>query len=84
MAIWLENIQVENNHARAIQKLESALNKFPGSDTLIQEYKNRIEPFLESSEPAIQKSAIERFNRATRVYLDNCHPSMECGKRIER
>ena len=76
MAIWLENIQEENNQAHAIQKLESALNKFPGSDTLIQEYKNRIEPFLESSQPTIQKSAIERFNRATRVYLDNCHPSM--------
>lgn len=76
MSIWFENIQEENNHARAIQKLESALNKFPGSDTLIQEYKNRIEPFLESSETAIQKSAIERFNRATRLYLDNCHPSM--------
>ena len=73
---WLNIIEKENNHARAIQQLESALNKFPGSYDLIQVYTKRITPFLESSELTVRKMALERYNRATRVFLDNCQPSV--------
>ncbi len=73
---WLDIIKKEKNHARAIQQLESALNKFPGSYDLIQAYTKRITPFLESSEHTVQKVSLERYNRATRVFLDNCQPSM--------
>jgi len=73
---WLDIIEKEKNHARAIQQLESALNKFPGSYDLIQVYARRITPFLESSENTVRKMALERYNRATRVFLDNCQPSV--------
>ncbi|MFS0576654.1 hypothetical protein AB1K83_13530 [Sporosarcina sp. 179-K 3D1 HS] len=73
---WIELINNESNHAQAIQQVESALNKFPGSSELIELYTKRITPYLESSEQPIQKLALERYNRATRVFLDNCQPSM--------
>lgn len=71
---WTKLIAGENNTATAIYKLETALNKFPSCLELIQLFADRITPLLLSTDSNVQKRAIERYNRATRIFLDNCAP----------
>jgi hypothetical protein len=81
---WIKTIQsYHSNHALAIEFLESALNKYPSSRELIKEYCLHIKKLITSDKSSIRKQAIERYNRAARIYLDNClHQDWNYAKEI--
>lgn len=71
---WTKLVNEETNTTAAIHKLETALNKLPGCLELMKLFADRITPLLLSADSKVQKRAIERYNRAARIFLDNCAP----------
>ena len=72
---WIESIQSDpTDIAGTVEKAESALNKYPSNRTIMEMYKNLITKLIYGPNPIIRKHAIERYNRASRVFLDNCKP----------
>ncbi|KMY51033.1 hypothetical protein [Peribacillus loiseleuriae] len=70
---WIHAIKkYKNSPAKCVAMLESALNKYPSSKHLMNLYKENILFLIDSKSPVIKRQAIERYNRTTRVYLDNC------------
>lgn len=66
---------VEENKGEAattIPIIESALNKYPSSRMLMNLFQEHISFLLTAENVVIRKHAIERYNRAARVFIDNC------------
>ncbi|MCA1010705.1 hypothetical protein [Halobacillus halophilus] len=70
---WLELIQSkQGSSSEKLDIIESALNKYPSYKEFVNEYLDAIQPFMESRDSKVKKKVIERLNRVSRVFLDNC------------
>ncbi|MBB5175036.1 hypothetical protein [Texcoconibacillus texcoconensis] len=69
---WLTHVQQEDNRAKKVDILESAINKHPSSRKLVEGYIAAIQPLTQATNDRIRKSAIERMQRTLRVFLDHC------------
>lgn len=57
---------------RAIELAESGLNQFPSSREIFDALVGLLDPLTRSDNWTVRKGAIERMNRAIRIFLDNC------------
>ena len=69
---WVSAINTSHNTTESIERIESAMNKYPGVKVLFVKFQEEITPLLSSENQVIKKHAIERYNGQARLFSDNC------------
>jgi hypothetical protein len=71
---WLKFINLQKDRTNKIELLESALNQIPSSKQIFDILRAELEPLTKTDNMATRKHALERLNRAIRIFIDNCSP----------